>query len=84
MIFDLNNGIWKEKLKNNYLTQILIFLNMYTRATLREVMIALFPYESMINSAGRAFCGMTKKRMYKHLLGYAVLKGLIVLPYYYE
>lgn len=61
MIFDLNNGIWKEKLKNNYLTQILIFLNMYTRATLREVMIALFPYESMINSAGRAFCGMTKK-----------------------
>ena len=32
----------------------------------------------------RALKDMTKKRMYKHLLGYAVLKGWIVLPYYYE
>lgn len=37
------------------------FLEKYTRKTLREVMIALFPYESMINRSGRAFCGMTKK-----------------------
>ena len=50
------------------------FLEKYTRKTLREVMIALFPYESMINRSGRAFCGMTKKRMYRHLLGYAILK----------
>ena len=48
---------------------------MYTRKTLREVMVTLFPYETMMNRAGRAFCGMTKARMYHHLLGYAILKG---------
>ena len=51
------------------------FLNNYTRKTLREVMVILFPYETMVNSAGRAFIGMTKARMYRHLQGYAILKG---------
>lgn len=50
------------------------FLDMYTRKTLREVMTTLFPYETMINEANRAFMGMTKARMYRHLLGYAILK----------
>ena len=52
-----------------------LFLDMYTRKTLREVMVALFPYETMMNRANRAFTGMTKARMYRHLLGYAILKG---------
>lgn len=38
-------------------------------------MVALFPYETMMNRANRAFTGMTKARMYRHLLGYAILKG---------
>lgn len=59
----------KKELKNPN------FLNMYTRKTLREVMVTLFPYETMMNRNGRAFCGMTKARMYRHLLGYAILKG---------
>lgn len=59
----------KEELKNP------CFLDMYTRKTLREVMVTLFPYESMVNRANRAFMGMTKARMYRHLLGYAILKG---------
>lgn len=84
--YDIRSKQWnmERKIKKQLFDPDFDFLNMYTRVTLREVMIALFPYESMINSAGRAFCGMTKKRMYKHLLGYAVLKGWIVLPYYYE
>jgi hypothetical protein len=51
------------------------FLDLYTRKTLCEVMRTLFPYETMINEADRAFMGMTKQRMYRHLLGYAILKG---------
>ena len=50
------------------------FLKMYTRKTLREVMVALFPYEAMMHPFGRAFTGMTKARMYRHLLGLAILK----------
>mgnify|MGYP001101953636 CR=1 FL=1 len=50
------------------------FLNMYTRKTLREVMLALFPYESVTHPVNRAFNGMTKARMYRRLLGYAILK----------
>lgn len=59
----------KEELKNPN------FLDNYTRKTLSEVMVTLFPYESTMNRAGRAFKGMTKARMYRHLLGYAILKG---------
>lgn len=59
----------KEELKNPN------FLNMYTRETLREVMRDLFPHVTITNCAGRAFMGMTKARMYRHLLGYAILKG---------
>lgn len=51
------------------------FCDKYTRKTLREVMVVLFPYETMCNRAGRAFMGMTKNRMYRHLKGYAILKG---------
>ncbi len=58
----------KEELKNPN------FLDMYTRKTLREVMVTLFPYETMMNRANRAFMGMTKARMYRHLLGYAILR----------
>lgn len=58
----------KEELKNPD------FYSMYTRKTLREVMIALFPYETMMNDEGKAFSGMTKKRMCRHLKGYAILK----------
>lgn len=59
----------KEELKNPN------FLDTYTRKTLREVMVVLFPYETMMNQANRAFMGMTKARMYRHLLGYAILRG---------
>lgn len=51
------------------------FLDLYTRKTLCEVMRTLFPYETMMNEANRAFRGMTKQRMYRHLLGYAILRG---------
>ena len=51
------------------------FLDNYTRKTLREVMRTLFPHVTMTNQADRAFMGMTKMRMYKHLMGYAILKG---------
>lgn len=61
--------IIKEELKSPN------FLDSYTRKTLCEVMRTLFPYETMINRADRAFMGMTKQRMYRHLLGYAILKG---------
>lgn len=47
------------------------FLNSYTRKTLREVMIVLFPH---VMPTEKAFTGMTKARMYRHLLGYAILK----------
>lgn len=50
------------------------FLNMYTRKTLREVMLALFPYEAVTHVVNRAFAGMTKARMYRRILGYAILK----------
>jgi hypothetical protein len=84
--YDIRSKQWnmERKIKKQLFDPDFDFLGMYTRETLREVMIALFPYESMVNKSGRAFCGMTKKRMYKHLLGYAVLKEWIVLPYYYE
>lgn len=59
----------KEELKNPD------FYNMYTRKTLREVMVALFPYETLCNYENRAFISMKKMRMYKHLQGYAILKG---------
>lgn len=48
----------KEEIKNPD------FLDMYTRKTLREVMVALFPYETMMNKA----------RMYRHLSEYAILR----------
>lgn len=47
---------------------------MYMRKILREVMIALFPYETMMNDERKAFSGMTKERMCRHLKGYAILK----------
>lgn len=50
------------------------FLKSYTRKTLREVMIVLFPHVTTTNIANRAFAGMTKARMYRHLQGYAILK----------
>lgn len=59
----------REELKNPN------FLNMYTRKTLQEVMVILFPHVAITNSAGRAFMGMSKARMYRHLKGYAILKG---------
>ena len=50
------------------------FLNLYTRKSLREVMLVLFPYEAVTHPVNRAFNGMTKARMYRRLLGYAILK----------
>lgn len=51
------------------------FLDKYTRKTLRQVMVDLFPYEVIVNQYDDAFSSMTKKRMYKHLIGYGILKG---------
>lgn len=50
------------------------FLDMYTRKTLRKIMLVLYPYVAETNP--RAFMGMSKIRMYRHLLGYAILKDL--------
>jgi hypothetical protein len=48
------------------------FLDSYTRKTLSEVLRALDPYAVLVDSS--AYTGMTKQRMYRHLLGYVVLK----------
>jgi len=53
------------------------FLALYTRQTLREVMVELFPHIAADNPYGYAFAGMTKNRMYKHILGLAVLHNWI-------
>lgn len=73
--YELRSKQWKMQRKIREELKDSNFLNMYTRKTLREVMVALFPYETMMNKANRAFMGMTKARMYRHLLGYAILKG---------
>lgn len=56
----------REELKNPN------FLDGYTRKTLREVMIVLYPHVAKSNRM--AFMDMTKNRMYRHLLSRAVLK----------
>lgn len=53
------------------------FLALYTRKTLREVMVELFPHIAADNPHGCAFAGMTKNRMYKHISGLAVLHNWI-------
>lgn len=73
--YELRSKQWKMQRKIKEELKNPLFLDMYTRKTLREVMVALFPYENMMNRANRAFTGMTKARMYRHLLGYAILKG---------
>ncbi len=73
--YELRSKQWKMQRKIKEELKNPLFLDMYTRKTLREVMVALFPYETMMNRANRAFTGMTKARMYRHLLGYAILKG---------
>lgn len=73
--YELRSKQWKMQRKIKEELKPPLFLDMYTRKTLREVMVALFPYETMMNRANRAFTGMTKARMYRHLLGYAILKG---------
>lgn len=73
--YELRSKQWKMQRKIKEELKNPCFLDMYTRKTLREVMVALFPYETMMNRANRAFAGMTKARMYRHLLGYAILKG---------
>lgn len=73
--YELRSKQWKMQRKIKEELKNPLFLDMYTRKTLREVMVALFPYETMMNRANRAFTSMTKARMYRHLLGYAILKG---------
>jgi len=44
--YDIRSKQWnmERKIKKQLFDQDFDFLNMYTRATLREVMIALFPF----------------------------------------
>lgn len=51
------------------------FYSKHTRKSMREILTNLFPYETLMNPAGRAFMGMTKKRMLRHLYSYALVKG---------
>lgn len=66
--------IIKEELKNPD------FLNRYTRRQLRNVMLALNPRFIEQGMGSYAFRDTSKKRMYKHLIGYAILKGWLIQP----
>lgn len=67
--WDMENRM-QEELRNPN------FLKNYTRKSLREVMLVLYP-EHRNNKY--AFRSMTKNRMYRHILATAILKKWIIL-----
>lgn len=67
--WDMENRI-REELRNPN------FLKNYTRKSLREVMLGLYP-EHRNNKY--AFRSMTKNRMYRHILATAILKKWLIL-----
>lgn len=57
----------REHLKKHNLEKI------YTRKELSKIMRDLYPYTNL-NYGNRAFMGMTKARMIRHIEGLAILK----------
>lgn len=72
--YELRRQQWEMEIRIREELRNPNFLDMYTRKTLREVMVILFPHVDIENKVGRAFMGMSKARMYRHLKGYAILK----------